>query len=207
MMTTSSSVKRALTPAALLLCGVLPALAGGDTAGSLSMPRITVREDGGTYLVAARFAVPQAPDVVLDVLTDYEDIPRFLPDIKRSIVLRREPGRAIVEQEAVSGMLMVSRRIHLVLEVEESSGGIRFRDASGRSFSRYEGSWGLCETPEGTLVTYELTADPSFTVPQFLLKRVLRRDAEDMIDRLRAEFEARSPAPSRLEPGAPDTRR
>ena len=37
-----------------------------------------------------------------------------------------------------------------------------------------------------------LTAQPSFEVPQFLLKRLLKRDSGEMIDGLRREIAARS---------------
>ena len=50
---------------------------------------MTVREERGVYSVAARFHVPQPPRVALAVLTDYEQIPRFMPDVATSIVLER----------------------------------------------------------------------------------------------------------------------
>ena len=53
------------------------------------------------YSVTARFQVPQPSKVVLAVLTDYEDIPRFMPDINTRVVVERSDDRAIVQQEAV----------------------------------------------------------------------------------------------------------
>lgn len=49
------------------------------------------------------------------------------------------------------------------------------------------------EDASRTLVTYELTAQPTFDVPEFLLKRVLKRDAAEMIERLQREIAAREP--------------
>src|SRR5919205_1001821 len=65
-------------------------------------PNVTVSETRGTYSVAARFQVPQPPALVLEVLTDYGQIPRFMPRVRTSIVLERAGDRAVVEQEAVS---------------------------------------------------------------------------------------------------------
>jgi len=45
-------------------------------------------------------------------------------------------------------------------------------------------------------VTYELSAKPSFDVPEFLLKRLLKRDASQMIERLKAEVAARARQPA-----------
>jgi hypothetical protein len=57
---------------------------------------------------------------------------------------------------------------------------------------RYEGTWRLCGANGGTTIVYGLIADPSFDVPEFLLKRLLRRDSGLMIDGLRREIAARS---------------
>jgi len=39
------------------------------------------------------------------------------------------------------------------------------------------------------VTAYELTAEPSFDVPGFVAKRLLRRDSARMIERLRREIE------------------
>jgi hypothetical protein len=97
-----------------------------------------------------------------------------------------------VEQEAVARFMMFSRTIHLVLEVHEDRGAVRFRDRWGKSFTLYEGVWTISEREGETHVTYELSANPSFDVPEFLLKRLLKRDASRMIERLKSEIEARA---------------
>jgi ribosome-associated toxin RatA of RatAB toxin-antitoxin module len=158
----------------------------------LTRSAVTVREDNGVYSVTARFLVPQPPAVALAVLTDYERIPQFMPGVETSVVIERAPGRAVVEQEAVSRVMMFTKRVHLVLEVVESVDTLQFRDRSGRSFARYEGTWRLCEGDRGTWISYELTARPAFDVPDFLLKRLLKRDSAEMIQKLRQEIVARS---------------
>lgn len=176
----------------MLLPGAAPA--AGEPAGGAG---VAVREAAGLYTITARFEVPQGPAVALAVLTDYEQIPRFMPDVRRSLVLERAPGRVVVEQEAIARMMMFSRRIHLRLEVEEDAHGLRFRDASGTSFTHYEGRWCVAALGSGTAITYELTARPGFDVPGFLLSRLLKRDAVQMIQRLRAEVARRDGSRSR----------
>ena len=151
-----------------------------------------MREERGVYSVIARFTVEQPPAVALAVLTDYEQIPRFMPGVRTSIVLERGAGRAVVEQEAVSSVILFSKHLHLVLEIEEQSGALLFRDRCGRSFARYEGAWRVAALEGRTTITYELTADPSFGVPRFMLERLLRRDSNEMIGRLRREIAARA---------------
>jgi ribosome-associated toxin RatA of RatAB toxin-antitoxin module len=154
-------------------------------------PVVLVSEKHGTYSVSACFRVPQPLRVVRAVLTDYESIPRFMPHVKASVVVERTSGRAVVEQEAVSRFMMFSKRVFLVLEVNEGTHTLAFRDRSGRSFRRYEGAWTLTDAAGDTEVSYRLTAEPSFDVPQMILKHLLGRDSEAMIGGLRAEMAAR----------------
>lgn len=153
---------------------------------------LAVREERGTYSVTARFTVDQPAALALVVLTDYERIPRFMPGVRTSTVLERSAGHTVVEQEAVSSIMMFSKRVHLVLEVDEQAEAILFRDRCGRSFARYEGAWRVAAENGHTTITYELTADPSFDIPGFVVKRLLRRDAAQMIDRLKSEIAARA---------------
>ena len=163
----------------------------GAMEGTGPAPSVTVREERGVYTVSARFHVAAPPAVVLAVLTDYENIPRFLPDVTSSVVRERSESRAVVEQEAVSRMMMFSKKVHLVLEIVEEGSAIRFRDRCGRSFETYEGAWRVTARDGGSDISYELTAAPGFEVPEFILKRLLKRDSTRTIERLAAEISAR----------------
>lgn len=186
--------RRHLVAAVVSVCVALPGAHLAATADPAPSPEVTVREERGTYAVTARFEVPQSPEIVLAVLSDYEQIPRFMPDVKTSVVLERSPGRLVVEQQAVSKFMMFSKEVHLVLEVVESGRSLEFTDRCGKSFKRYTGAWRLEPKGSGTLVTYELTAQPGFDVPEFILKRLLKRDSTNQINRLRTEFAARAAA-------------
>jgi hypothetical protein len=180
----------------LLLTGILAGFvwhAGVAASDNPEAPRdVIVLETDGVYRVTAQFDVPQASAIALAVLTDYDAIPRFMPDVRTSIVRQRAPDSVLVEQEVIARMMMFSKRIHLLLEVQMSDSCIRFKDFSGQSFAQYEGVWQLASVPQGTTVSYALTARPSFDVPEFVLKRLLKRDAQKMIEQLRTEMAARA---------------
>jgi ribosome-associated toxin RatA of RatAB toxin-antitoxin module len=160
-------------------------------ASSADAPRITVTESAGVFRVTALFTVAAPSSAVAAVLTDYERIPRFMPDVTTSQVLSRNGTGLVVEQEATAKFMMFSKRVHLLLDVSEDGNTIRFRDRCGSSFKTYEGAWVLTQTNGATSVSYQLSAKPSFDVPGFVLKRLLKRDAVTMIDRLTAEIYAR----------------
>jgi ribosome-associated toxin RatA of RatAB toxin-antitoxin module len=154
--------------------------------------RIEVREHDGTYEVVATFATAQPPAIAMKVLTDYERIPRFMPDVRRSQVLERRDNRVVVEQEAVSKFLLFSKQVHLILDIEEGTMSLTFQDRCKKAFSKYDGRWVLEQQSDRTDVTYTLTAKPAFDVPGFLVKKLMKRDAEKMIGRLQAEIAARA---------------
>ena len=155
-----------------------------------------VRETDGVYIVTSSFMVAAPASVAREVLTDYDHIARFLPDVQLSRVVERRGTLAVVQQEAVARFMMFSRRIYLLLEVEEEPRLIRFRDRDRRSFERYEGSWRVVEQGRQVSIAYELRAKPAFDVPEFLLKRLLKRDAQQMITRLQDEIAGRATAPA-----------
>jgi carbon monoxide dehydrogenase subunit G len=193
MLTQRTSGGRLLAAAALLLLLQPP-----PAAAQPSSEPVSVVEQRGVYRVVARFAVDQPASVALAVLTDYEHIPRFMPGVRTSVVRERSAGWAIIEQEAMSTVMMFSKRVHLVLEIDESPDTLIFRDRCGRSFVRYEGAWRVSEQNGHTAVTYELTAEPSFEVPGFMLKRLLRRDSTQMIERLQREIITRGTSAVRM---------
>jgi hypothetical protein len=173
------------------LAALAAAIVGVDAAPA-DTPDISVQEAGGAYMVAARFTVVESDTLVREVLTDYANIPRFMPGVSSSEILQRDGALVRVRQEAVSTFMMFSRRVRLVLDVEEEPGVIRFRDRSNESFARYEGMWTIVRGANLTEIRYELTAQPAFKVPGFVLRKLLNRDAGIMIDRLRAEITARA---------------
>jgi len=155
-------------------------------------PDVTVASRDGLYRVTATFRVSQPASVAFAVLTDYEQIPRFMPDVRKSQILERRDQTVVVDQEAVARVMLFSKRVHLVLEIEETPHEIRFRDRAGQSFSHYEGAWTLSEHAGQVDIGYALTAKPTFDVPEFLLTRLLKRDAQTMIERLRGEIARRA---------------
>ncbi len=176
----------------LFLCVALVTIStAAPRAAMEAAPGVAVAEKDGVYAVTASFTVNASPDAVIAVLTDYDRIPEFMPNVEVSRVLERTRDGAVVEQRAVSRFMMFSKAIHLVLDVHELGHAIRFRDRSRGSFASYQGGWTISRHDGVTVVDYHLTAQPSFEVPAFVLKRLLKRDSAQFIDRIKAEITAR----------------
>lgn len=179
--------RRLLLSAMFLACA--SALMAAAPAGE---PKVDVTEANGVYRVSAEFVVAEPAATVVAVLTDFERIPRFMPDVTVSRIVERSGSTFVVEQEATAKFMMFSRKVHLVLDVNEDNGLIRFRDTCGRSFAHYQGSWTVADEDSRAIVIYQLAAKPNFDVPAFVLKRLLKRDAVELITRLQMEVAARA---------------
>jgi ribosome-associated toxin RatA of RatAB toxin-antitoxin module len=174
-------------PVLLLLSLISPLTAEAQPASA----GVTVSQEGAAYRVSATFAIEQPPPVVMTVLTDYERIPEFMPNVERTIVRERTERHAVVEQDAKSHFVWFSKRVHVVLDVTEEATRLTFRDRCADSFRQYEGAWHLTSDGRNTAITYELTAEPAFSVPGLVLKKLLARDSAKMIEGLRREIARR----------------
>ena len=152
---------------------------------------LSVQQHDGTYEVSASFDVPRPIAIVRAVLTDYEHIPKFLPQVERSVVLERTESGVLVDQQAVTQLLMFSKRMHLVLDIREAADVLTFTDTCGQSFVRYEGSWRLRDDGGRTSVRYRLLAEPRFDAPDWLVARLMKRDAGRTIERIQSEINRR----------------
>ena len=176
-------VRTALACLALLGTTVwAPTVSAEALAQSPDTPVVSVQKIDDAYFVTATFSVPFSAADVHRVLTDYPNIPRFMPDVVTSQVVERQGRHVLVEQEAVSTYLFFSKRVHLMLDIEEAANRIEFRDRDRTSFERYEGAWSLAESGEVTTIGYELTAQPAFRVPGFVFRKLLDRDARTLVD-------------------------
>ena len=179
--------------AAALMCMVPVAAQSPSPAASVrETAAASVRVERGLYTVTADFNVAESLAIVRAVLTDYERIPAFLPNVEKSVIVSRESGHVRVEQEVAGRMMMFSKRICLKLDIREEATAIYFIDTCRKQFSSYEGEWQIDAAPAHTTVHYRVTANPSFSVPSFLLSRMLKHDAEKLIAALQVEMTARA---------------
>lgn len=141
------------------------------------------------YAVDGSFSVVAASSTAWEVLTDYEHLGSFVPDLKSSVVRERRPGRVLLDQEAVGRFLLFARSVRVLLEViEEPMSRLSFRDVLGRDFETYGGRWTLLAGPDGfTRVSYRLEAVPKISAPGVVTRAALKRAARRLLDQVRQE--------------------
>ncbi len=133
--------------------------------------------------VTAHGTVKAAPAVVWKILTDYERMPEFVPDLERTKVLSRAGNKVTLEQFGRARFLFFSREIHLVVQVaEEPQGAIDISLITG-DMKVYRCRWEIVPVPEtgGTRIAYTGKMVPKFYVPGMLGSNIVRRDIERMM--------------------------
>jgi ribosome-associated toxin RatA of RatAB toxin-antitoxin module len=165
----------------LLLTCALPAMAQRP-ALEVNVQRVNTG-DGRVYEVNARGEVAAAPAAVWRILTDYEHMAEFVPDLHSARVLSRSGDQVVIEQVGVAHFLFFRRAIHLVVQAREqpiSQIDISLVDGDMKV---YRCSWRLVPVPEtgGTRVIYSGALAPKFYVPGMLGSSMIRSDIEKMM--------------------------
>lgn len=181
------------------LAVLLPAMARAGDVSSLTpqvlispRPReVTVAVDGESRAckVLGRF-VAQVPDnVAWAVLTDYDHLARFVSSLEASKVESRSGNHLTVAQDAAAHVFLFHRDVHVRLDVnEEPERRIVFRDTLGKDFRSYVGEWRVRPDSTGTLVEYQLAAEPRSAVPRSVCRGMLKRTAQSLLTEVRSEM-------------------
>jgi hypothetical protein len=143
----------------------------------------------GTYRLEGHMKVAGTPYNVWKVLTDYENISKFVSSMRKSTIKESTTDRLLLEQEALGKEFVFSKRIRVVLQVTEIPyRKILFEDVSHADFEFYEGSWEIQSGPAGCDVLYRLNCKRLFMVPNILAKDALKKSAAGLLNEVRAEI-------------------
>lgn len=165
----------------LMLALCLPAMAQ-EPAVNLSVERVNT-EEGQVYQIAAQGEVAAPPAAVWHILTDYNRMAEFVPDLRSARVISRTDGQVVVEQFGSAHVLFFRRDIHLVVKVREQPMTQIDVSLLDGDMKVYRCSWQLVPIPAtgGTRVIYSGTMAPKFYVPGMLGAKFIRADVDKML--------------------------
>lgn len=147
------------------------------------------------YEVNASGTVQASLPTVWKVLTSYDRMEEFVPDLASCRVLSRNGNEVIIEQFGTARFLFISRSIHLVVRAtEQPMSSIDIALVSG-DMKHYEARWELIPVPEtgGTRVVYSGRLMPSFYVPGILGTNIIRGDIERMMGAVLTHLDRQPP--------------
>ncbi len=131
----------------------------------------------GTRRLAVQLRTPIAFDYLWAVLTDYEHLSEFIPNLSSSTLLARTTNGVQLKQVGSQKLmgLKFSAEVNLELAEDKEKGLLKFHMLKG-DFRRFEGAWCLKEIAEGTCLVYELTVQGCIGMPVSLIEQRLRDD-------------------------------
>lgn len=172
----------------LLLLGVTAPLAMAQTpkpdTSRLEVTVNRVEVDGQHMYELDASGVVAAPlPRVWRILTNYERMTEFVPDLESCKVLSRNGNEVMIEQFGVARLLFMTRAIHLIVRAtEQPMSAIDIALVSG-DMKHYAARWELIPVPEtgGTKVVYKGRMMPNFYVPSLFGSKMIRSDVEHMM--------------------------
>ncbi|QEY33272.1 oligoketide cyclase [Synechococcus sp. RSCCF101] len=150
------------------------------------------RLPGGCRRLAVRLVSEVDPSLLWRVLTDYEGLSRFIPNLTASRVVRRS-GRVVTLDQVGSQKLFgvnFTARVQLELTEAPERGSLTFRMVKG-DFRRFEGLWQVSAMEAGTSLLYALTVQGCVGMPIHLIEQRLRHDLSTNLRAVQQEAESR----------------
>ena len=138
--------------------------------------------------ISAKIKIPATAEQIWAVLTDYEALPDFIPNLSKSKRLERPNGGLRLEQIGTQRLLKLNFSARVVLDMEEEfPSEIRFNMVEG-DFKAFSGHWrlepqpiALSETSDTghaqpiTDLLYSLEVCPKLTMPvKFIEHRICK---------------------------------
>ncbi|AVR94727.1 SRPBCC family protein [Pseudoduganella armeniaca] len=167
----------------------------------VSVKRIT-QDALQMYEVDANGTVQAPLPTVWRILTGYDRMEEFVPDLVSCRVLSRNGNEVIIEQFGTARFLFMSRSIHLIVRATEQPMSSIDIDLISGDMKHYESRWELVPVPEtgGTRVIYTGRMMPNFYVPGILGTNIIRGDIERMMGAVLARLDkggtSKVPGPS-----------
>jgi ribosome-associated toxin RatA of RatAB toxin-antitoxin module len=147
----------------------------------------------GTRRLAVQLRTALDPQWLWAVLTDYDNLNRFIPNLTSSRLLWRRGCTVGLEQvgsQVVCG-LCFSARVELELMEDLAAGQLRFQLLRG-DFRRFEGCWALQRDGRGTALLYDLTVQGRPGMPIALIEQRLRDDLANNLRGVQQEAQRRA---------------
>ena len=178
--------------AVIFLIGFLALPAGVSGLGH-DQVQFTFRQKLDHYDFNGAFNVTADPQVVWQVLTDYNHFSNFISNMHCHI--RQQDGNDLLVQQTVGGgFLFIREEIKGLLKVHEDPfTALSLREISQKSFKLYQGLWKIKPDPSGNsaVVTYELEAEKNSFTPHFVTADLFRQSTEDLMVEMKREIERR----------------
>ncbi|TYQ27905.1 SRPBCC family protein [Pseudanabaena sp. UWO310] len=159
---------------------------------SLRNGQTVVTGEKGKYV--ARVLVNASPDAVWQVLTDYANLYKFIPNMSSSKILENRGNRKVIEQVDTRQVFLISIVSRTKLAIQETDRQqIDFRLLDG-DLSQMEGYWKMepvstvpRRPPSQVLITYTVNAQPNSSTPTDAFYSIFKDALGDTLQAIKQE--------------------
>ena len=163
---------------------------------SLRSGQTVVTGEKGKYV--ARVLVDASPDQVWQVLTDYGNLSKFIPNMASSKILESRDNRKVIEQVDSRQVFVVTITSRTKLAIQETDRKqIDFRLIDG-DLSQMEGYWKMepvssvpRRPPNQILITYTVNAQPTASTPIDAVYSIFKEALGDTLQAVKKEVKRR----------------
>jgi len=172
--------------AALVLGTISPDSSAAGQAGD--DVRVDVIRNGDVVRVRAGFSVSVGAPQAFAVLTDYDHMRDFLPDVVESKVIQRSTNRLVVSQSGRMKLGFFSVPFESVRQVELNPPFTLVSHAISGTISKAEVTTTLKEALGKTLVTYESEATMNSWIPASIGNGIVATHIREQLSSMRREM-------------------
>ena len=175
-----------------------PASGGDSLQGQESCSLDTIQQEmerlpAGVRRLAVQLRLQLDPECLWAVLTDYDNLSRFIPNLQSSRQLWRRGCVVGLEQEGAQKFIGLRFRARVQLELTEHREEQRLTFVMTKGdFRRFEGAWQIGHDQVGTSLYYELTVQGCVGMPITLIEQRLRDDLAANLRAVQREAQRRS---------------
>ncbi|GAC1505111.1 MAG: hypothetical protein NVS1B6_13070 [Steroidobacteraceae bacterium] len=139
--------------------------------------KVSIETSGQGNLITVRASAEMQVDLstVWNVISDYDHLAEFIPDVRSSRVVQRDGHNVLIEQTGEFGFLFFRQPVDVQLAVVESPPRRIVARAVGGNLTEMEGRYTLENLPTGAVrLSYSARLVPEFPVPPFIGRTVVR---------------------------------
>jgi carbon monoxide dehydrogenase subunit G len=167
-------------------------LAGAaDVSVALSPDDVSVDYRDGTYFASLILRVAVAPGVAQEVLTDFEHMAEFVPNLSSSRVLARTGNRYRITQQGTANFGPFSFHFESERQIEVLADGRILAQAISGSSKSMHSEMRIHSEGRGTRLEYRVEMVPEQWIPSNIGVNLLRHELAEQFSAISREMERR----------------
>lgn len=155
-------------------------------------PSIQIDRTEASVRVTASLRIEVHHHLAWEVLTDYDNLARYVLDMKSSRIVSAPGDPIILRQTGLSGFLFFNVPIEIVARLEEVAlESIRFYTIGG-NLKQMSGEWRVVRLDEATQIIYQANIVAGFWVPPLIGTGLIAEDVRKKLNGIAQEMRRRA---------------